>query len=172
MRYFSNSILFLIVISSLTFCKNTQDPTKSLIDLDLFTAKEEKVNFQNFQGKVVVLDFWATWCEPCKKAVPVVNAWKKSKEGSEFVFYGVNTDSDLPKEEIEKHQREWKMEYPSVLDRTWKLVENYKIDGMPCLLVFGKDGALVYRQYGLQAEDLAGLLIRSRIWKEESSISK
>ncbi|WP_109019893.1 TlpA family protein disulfide reductase [Leptospira kobayashii] len=166
MRYFSISILFPIVFSSLTFCKNTQDPTKSLMDLELSTTTEEKVNFQNFKGKVVVLDFWATWCEPCTKAVPVVNAWKKSKEGSDFVFYGVNTDTDLSKEVIEKHRKDWKMDYPTVLDGGWKLVENYKVEGMPCLLVFGKDGSIVYRQYGLQAEDLAGLLIRSRLWND------
>jgi thiol-disulfide isomerase/thioredoxin len=110
------------------------------------------------------VDFWATWCEPCAKAVPVINQWKTSVSDKEFVFVGINTDENEKLSKIKEHTELLKMSYPSLLDPDWKLTENYEVDGIPCVLVFDKNGHLVYRQAGLDSGDLPGLLIRSKVW--------
>ncbi|TGN18509.1 TlpA family protein disulfide reductase [Leptospira idonii] len=163
----SLSILFFVLLPSLIFCKKSDvSPSQKLIDLDVYTTKKEKFNLSEAKGKVVVLDFWATWCEPCSKAVPVINRWKSSVPEEDFLFLGVNTDTEASVQEIEKHSEKLDMKYKSVLDPDWKLTENYQVEGMPCLIVFGKDGRMLYRQYGLQSEDLAGLIVRSRVWND------
>ncbi len=126
--------------------------------------EDREVELSDYKGKVVVLDFWATWCEPCGKAVEVINQWKNSVPSEQFVFVGINTDEKEEIAKIKKHTEDLKMEYPSLLDPNWKLTQNYEIDGLPCVLVFNKKGELVYRQYGINATDLPGLIIRSKVW--------
>jgi len=114
---------------------------------------------------VLVLDFWATWCDPCAKAVPVVNKMKQLADIQKFHFWGVNTDTEAELEEIQNKSKEWRMESPSLLDSDWKLVDLYKIQGQPALVVLGRDGNEIYRQLGLDSRDLPGLLLRMKTWK-------
>ena len=134
--------------------------------MPLKNSDEKTVRLTDFEGKVVVLDFWATWCDPCSKAVPVLNQWKKSVSPEDFIFLGINTDESTELNKIREHIVNLKMEYPSLLDPEWKLAENYEVNGIPTLLVFNRRGELVYRQSGLRATDLPGLILRSRVWNQ------
>jgi thiol-disulfide isomerase/thioredoxin len=165
MRFFLVATFNLLLCFTFTFCRTSEnDPKTSLIPISLKTLEGDSKDLSDYRGKIVILDFWATWCEPCSKAVPVLNRWQKEVKGEDFTFLGINTDQDEKIETINAHAKTLKMEYPSLLDSDWKLTENYGIDGIPCLLVFGKDGNLLYRQYGVVETDLTGLIMRSRVW--------
>ncbi|MDZ4726692.1 MAG: TlpA disulfide reductase family protein [Leptospira sp.] len=166
MKLLSKSLILFIFSLSLNFCDlNSNDPKVSLSSISLKSMDaNNSVRLTEFKGKVVIVDFWATWCEPCSKAVPVLNAWKKQTNSKEIVFIGINTDQGEELAKIQNHAKDLKMEYESLLDPEWYLSELYGIEGIPCLLVFDKEGKIIFRQYGLNASDLPGLIIRSNVW--------
>ncbi|MCW7492243.1 TlpA family protein disulfide reductase [Leptospira sp. 2 VSF19] len=157
------SSFYLIFLLSLFFCK-PEGEQNDFYTGPLTTVGGDVERLESFQGKVLVLDFWATWCEPCAKAVPTINQWKSSVSEKDFVFRGINTDTSEPIEKIKKDMERLKMSYPTLLDKDWKLTDFYHVEGIPCLLVFDRSGKIVYRQYGLVGSDLSGLVIRSHVW--------
>lgn len=160
-----SSRIYLLVFLSFFFCK----PSSGKVDFyptPLLNANGNFESLSDWKGKVIVLDFWATWCEPCAKAVPTINEWKKSVSENDFVFRGINTDTSEPLEKIKEDMTRLKMSYPTLLDKDWKMTDFYQVEGIPCVLVFDRSGKIVYRQYGLEKEDLTGLLIRSHVWAQ------
>jgi thiol-disulfide isomerase/thioredoxin len=157
----------LLMIGILFTCKNS-DPKGSfykLPDLSLLDWDGNEVSLLDFEGKVLVLDVWATWCEPCSKSVPVIEELKK-RAGDEFVFIGVNTDQNKSPEEIYAHAQGLGMSYLSLLDTHNVFVDFFQIQGLPGLFVYSKKGNLLYHQYGLKSSDLDGLTARISAWKK------
>ena len=63
----------------------------------VITADGRKVSLDDLQGTVVLLDFWATWCEPCREALPHIRKVARKFEGQPLVIQSVSLDSDEPK---------------------------------------------------------------------------
>lgn len=166
MRLYLVSISLLAFSFAFSFCDSKTNPKTNLIPLPLKTVDAKTVRLTDFKNKVVILDFWATWCEPCVKAVPILNHWKASVPAEDFIFLGINTDEDTELSKIKEHLEILKMNYPTLLDPEWKLSENYDLEGIPTLLVFNRKGELVYRQSGVVASDLPGLILRSKVWAQ------
>ncbi len=166
---FQFQIIFFLLISSLIQCGTKPDPQASeLFSVPLSTTKGGELDLISEKGNVLVLDFWATWCDPCAKAVPVLNKIRSSESGKRLHFWGVNTDSPPNLEEILEKEQKWGMEYPSLLDSDWKIVNQFHIKGQPAMMVFDTKGKEIYRQYGITGSDLPGLLLRAKDWLNES----
>lgn len=149
-----------------SYCKDSEHSShvQKLPDLSLLNTSGEEVNLRDFSGKVLVLDLWATWCEPCSKSVPVIEKLK-STAGDEFVFLGINTDQNKSPEFIQNHADSLGMTYPSLLDPHHVLVDYLEILGLPGLFIYSKNGNLLYKQYGIKESDLHGLNARISAWK-------
>jgi thiol-disulfide isomerase/thioredoxin len=111
-------------------------PEFSLPDLDgkAHTPKE-------WSGKVVVMDFWATWCVGCRETVPVLKRLHE-KFGDGLVVVGVSLDK-APKEKIAKFTRKVKMDYNVLWDADDTLSKVFGFEGLPSVYVFGRDGKLL-----------------------------
>ncbi|MFZ1203357.1 MAG: redoxin family protein [Candidatus Acidiferrales bacterium] len=102
-----------------------------------------------FRGKVVVLSFWATWCEPCQELEPLFNQVARSYVGnSEVAFFAANTDDDETQVPPFVASQKWDIPviYADGLD------DFMKVDSLPTVLILGRGGNIVYRVGGLPPE--------------------
>ncbi|MBD3165821.1 redoxin domain-containing protein, partial [bacterium] len=104
----------------------------------LMDASGNPVTLSDLQGSVVVLDFWATWCGPCRMAMPEINEFTREHGGDKVHVYSVNVWENAPGKArvfMEKHDYEMTLLFGS--DDITKL---YEVTGIPTLVVIGPDG--------------------------------
>jgi thiol-disulfide isomerase/thioredoxin len=106
-----------------------------------------QVKLSDFRGKVVLVDFWATWCAPCIQSIPEMQALARKMGGQPFAIVGVNTDGDdlRLRAFLARHPNEWMQ----VRDRGGKLArETYGVRGYPTYLVLDREGRIVRKVEG------------------------
>jgi thiol-disulfide isomerase/thioredoxin len=118
-------------------------------DFTLKNMAGETVTLSDLKNKVVVLDFWATWCSPCKASFPTMQQLvNKYKDDKDVVFLFIDTwESDTQqknKETVTKYITDNKYSFNVLFDVKHKVVTDYKVEGIPKKFVLDKDGNLVY----------------------------
>lgn len=108
-------------------------PVFALKDLE-----DKPVALGDLKGKVVVLDFWATWCGPCVQAMPHLAQLNKDMAGKGVQIYAVNLKESI--EQVKKFLETEKIAIPVLMDNDAKVAELYKVSGIPQTVVIGKDG--------------------------------
>jgi thiol-disulfide isomerase/thioredoxin len=100
----------------------------------------EAITLDDLKGKIVVLDFWATWCGPCIRAIPHNNEIHRA-HAEDVVFIGIchPRGAEKAKDVVEKHG----VAYPVALDTDKKTIEAYKVNGYPDYYIFDRTGKLV-----------------------------
>lgn len=116
-------------------------------DFTLKDLKGMEVNLKEFRGKVVLLNFWATWCSPCRIEIPsMVELYKKYKDrGLEII--GVNLDK-LGKSEVEKFSQEHKINFPVLLNPSGDVASLYGVVVLPTTVFLDRDGKIKGRISG------------------------
>jgi peroxiredoxin len=108
-------------------------------DIELEMLGGGEMSLASHQGKdIVVLDFWATWCGPCRKGLPIVSNVTKSFEDKNVVFYAVNIEEDPAK--IRTFLDAQELEIPVALDATGTAQQKYGASSIPTTVIIGKDG--------------------------------
>jgi thiol-disulfide isomerase/thioredoxin len=97
---------------------------------------------KEWKGKVVVIDFWATWCVSCRETIPVLQRLKAKFADKGLMVVGITVDKG-PKEKIAKFARKMKMDYQVLWDAEDSLSKVFGYEGLPSVYVFGRDGALL-----------------------------
>jgi peroxiredoxin len=122
-------------------------------EINLPSPAGENIALSSLKGKIVLVDFWASWCGPCRKEMPnVVKAYKKYKDKG-FEIFGVSLDQDKDKwvEAIKKDEITW----PQVSDlRQWKseAARIYNVQGIPYTVLLDKEGRIIAKN--LRGEEL------------------
>jgi thiol-disulfide isomerase/thioredoxin len=110
------------------------------------------INLADLKGQVVILDFWATWCGPCKMAMPVIDEWMKTKMPAGVKVFSVNVwERDPSKAQPFMEQNGYGM---TLLYGYNDLSKEYGFDGIPYLCVIDKEGNIRFEETGF-AEELA-----------------
>ncbi len=100
----------------------------------------------DYRGKVVLVNFWATWCEPCRAEMPSLERLRESMQGRPFVVLAVNVGESPAaasafSEKVGAH-------FTLLLDRDLRTTKSWGAKILPATFVVGPDGAIRYRRYG------------------------
>lgn len=122
-------------------------------DFTLTDLQGRKLNLADHKGKVVLLDFWATWCVPCRKEIPRFMEWQKQYGRQGFRVIGISLDDD--EKAVRRFVKRYNPNYPVAMG-TAKLAESYGgVLGLPANLIIDREGGIVTKHVG--ETDLAAL---------------
>ena len=132
--------------------KGTPAPAVSFENLD-----GQTVNLSQYRGKVVLVNFWATWCEPCRSEIPELIEYQKKYGDKGFTVLGVAMDQEgksvvapfVEKQQFDVNGQKMTMNYPIVLGNEKIATQFGGIIGMPTTFVISKDGNVVKRVIGV-----------------------
>jgi len=116
------------------------DRKRERADFSLKDLSGRTWTFSGLRGKVVLVNFWATWCPPCRKEMPDLEALYEQFAGRGLVILGIS-DEDAAK--VEPFIRERKVTFPVLLDPGRKVNEAFVVEGIPKSFVYDREGKLV-----------------------------
>ena len=100
------------------------------------------------RGRVVILDFWASWCKPCRQSIPWLNSMRARYGASGLDIIGVNVDAN--RGDADRFLRDVPIEFEIIFDPDGDLARRFKVQGMPSSYVFDRSGALVETHVGFR----------------------
>lgn len=135
-----NSIKFVVVIVCCLFGQ---------------TSWSQSLNLSDYKDKVLYVDFWASWCVPCRKSFPWLESMheKYSESGLEIITISLDKKS----EDMEKFLSNYPISFKNIHDPNQLIAANYKIIGMPTSFIYNKSGDLIKVHAGYREKDKAAL---------------
>src|SRR4051794_21609368 len=120
-------------------------------ELNDYTGK--KVRLDDYKGKVVFVNFWATWCGPCKYEIPMFVDLQQRYGAQGLAFLGISVDD--PVEDLKPFVEQYKMNYPVLVGLGREEVQEayWPMMGIPVTVVIARDGTMCTRYFGLRPKD-------------------
>ena len=161
-RYFTSClyILLLGIFSNSTFAGSSDNSAAPDFSLPMIN-KEGKVNLKDLRGRVVYVDFWATWCPPCRKSFPWMEEMHTRYHDDGLTIVAISVDAKY--ELAENFIRELKPSFISAHDPGKKTAKLYKLRAMPSSYLIDRNGKIISTHLGFRA---------SRSNKVEAEIKK
>lgn len=107
------------------------------------------VTLEGLQGRVVVLDFWASWCGPCRQSIPILNEVRSGLAGRDVTFLGVNVEPRMGPRRLAQVHQQLGARFPTLQDQTGDLKTNYGVSALPTLVVLDQQGVVRHVERGV-----------------------
>ena len=118
-------------------------------DLAGHTLEGRRVSLADLQGRVVLLNFWASWCQECRPEMSAFEQLHRDFAAQGLTVLGVNVREGTPA--IRRYAKELSLTFPLVLDRKGEIAMSYGVIGLPTTFIIGKDGRAVAHAIGARA---------------------
>lgn len=140
------AILVLLSMGSSISMSTVQAADYSTVSTANKILPATEINWSKYAGKVVVIDFWASWCGPCKESFPWMKQMQSKYAKDGLVFVGINVDRDpaLALKFIQQYQPNFEIRS----DQNGKLASQFKVAGMPSTFILGRNGQPVAKHQG------------------------
>lgn len=121
-------------------------PAKAAPNFTLATVDGQQVSLHQYRGKVVFLNFWATWCIPCREEMPALEQLHQAYQSQDLAILSIDLkeSADQVKAFFQKHS----LSFPALLDHNGSVFRDYMVAGMPTTYLIGRDSTLRARGVG------------------------
>jgi peroxiredoxin len=146
--------LFLIIFTAIIpFIAYSQEIGKDAIAFSGKTTTSETISLSDYKGKVTVLDFWASWCKPCKEEFPFLIELYEQYSEKDFSVLTVNLDTEFDnfKKFIKKLNKD--VPFKIILDPDSKIPTLYNIESIPSVFILDKKGVIRYIHIGFTSSE-------------------
>ncbi len=120
-------------------------------DFTLSTNTGENLRLSEQRGNVVMLNFWASWCGPCRQEMPLLDAMSQRYSAAGFVLLGVDVEEDNT--DAKKIVKDLKISYPILFDTENTVSKLYSVDTMPTTVMIDKKGQIRFINHGYKPGD-------------------
>jgi peroxiredoxin len=142
---------------------------KEAFDFALRDLDGREVSLKNLRGKVVLINFWASWCGPCRLEMPYLEKLHRELNGKDAVILGI--DDERP-EVARAFLRKNGYTFPTLVDERREVARNYHVSGIPQVFVIGRDGKVVTHYVGAHSEsELRAALKKAGVGSQTASRS-
>ena len=131
--------------------KSPKEYTPKAIDFTLPDINGKTHTLADYKGKLIFLNFWATWCPPCKAEMPSMQKMYNESDKKKFVMLAVNVGQDL--KTIKKFADTHKYTFPILIDKGAKISLKYRAYGIPLTYVIDQKGEIITRISGARQWD-------------------
>jgi peroxiredoxin len=147
----------LLLIAALLATTAVAAPVKGTLkeapDVTLTAVSGKTIRLADLKGKVVLLDFWASWCIPCRKSFPAIDALHRELEPRGLAVVAVSVDEEL------KNAHAFLEQFPHTmtiaLDPKGAAAEAFKVNAMPSTMILDRDGRIRYSHKGYTGKSIA-----------------
>lgn len=144
-------------------------PGERAPDFSLRDTEGNQVRLSDFRGKVVLINFWASWCSPCLAELPALQRLQAKLKGKEFVILGVGVDDT--EEALAQYKKSYGLTYTTVIDTTSDVKRSYKVSGVPESFFVDREGAFIMIADPDTNEPVVRL-VGPREWDDSKMISR
>lgn len=127
-----------IAFSSFAMIGHAKELSGAAPDFTLKSNQAKNIRLQDLRGQVVMLNFWASWCGPCRQEMPLMDDIYKKYEKLGFTILAVNVDEDSA--DADDFLNSVPVSFPVLYDNDSKVSELYEVDAMPTTVMIDKDG--------------------------------
>ncbi len=146
MNKFSYTFLLLVAALLLSPLAGAEEISGPAPDFTLKSRSGENLKLSEFRGEVVMINFWASWCGPCRQEMPLLDQLYARYSPMGFTILGVNVEEDSA--QAEKLLEEIPVSFPILFDSQNRVTEQYDVVAMPSTVMVDRDGNMRYLHLG------------------------